>query len=327
MERTLRPLAGPYTESPVMTTPNTPVSTKPADVMAEIENAIKFYGDIQYERGPGEVPGSFAESQRRLKRALECVEKHLATPAPAVPLGGGEVPKAALKDLMRGYVNLLETGRDRILQAGGQCDTVEQMEAADPYLRAARSALQAQDAAPVADNLQKLADLNHELGLESVTGNPTAEHWLEKAHVAMSALRELVECKDLKDAIDETDASQFEGVDAKQHEYNRRKPLAWAAARAVLAGGVPECENCKQLVRALRAEIDPPTLMGEPVSAIPPAGVQGDAARLDFVEKNCILILDSVTKQPGGNGGLHVAPTREAIDAAISAQSGVKGGE
>lgn len=64
----------------------------------------------------------------------------------------------------------------------------------------------------------------------------TAEHWLEKAHVAMAALRELVACKDLKDAIAETNASPFEGVDPQFHEYRRRKPLAWAAARAVLNG-------------------------------------------------------------------------------------------
>lgn len=66
------------------------------DAMPEIEEAIKFYGDIQYERGLGEVPGSFAESQRRLKRALECVEKRLAvsrgvTGALPASLGEGEL--------------------------------------------------------------------------------------------------------------------------------------------------------------------------------------------------------------------------------------------
>lgn len=81
--------------------------------------------------------------------SLNRIVSKFSTPAPSVPLGGGETPKAALKDLMRGYVNLLETMCDRIKNEGGQCDSVDQMEATDPYLRAARSALQAQDAAPV----------------------------------------------------------------------------------------------------------------------------------------------------------------------------------
>lgn len=49
--------------------------------------------------------------------------------------------REALANLVRGYVYTLEGGRDRIVSLGGQCDPVDVMEAADPYLRAARAAL------------------------------------------------------------------------------------------------------------------------------------------------------------------------------------------
>lgn len=46
-----------------------------------------------------------------------------------------------LKNLRRAYVNLLESGRDRILLLGGQCDDVATMEAADPNLRKTDAAI------------------------------------------------------------------------------------------------------------------------------------------------------------------------------------------
>jgi hypothetical protein len=49
--------------------------------------------------------------------------------------------------MIRGYVNLLENGRDRILMLGGQCDDVTTMETSDPRLREAKAALAAADAA------------------------------------------------------------------------------------------------------------------------------------------------------------------------------------
>lgn len=49
--------------------------------------------------------------------------------------------RQATKDLMRAYVNLMETGRDRIIESGGQCDPVDVMERRDPYLRQARDAM------------------------------------------------------------------------------------------------------------------------------------------------------------------------------------------
>lgn len=49
--------------------------------------------------------------------------------------------EGALKDLIRGYVNTIENGRDRIIFLGGDCDPVDVMERGDPYLQEARKAL------------------------------------------------------------------------------------------------------------------------------------------------------------------------------------------
>lgn len=46
-----------------------------------------------------------------------------------------------LKKMCRAYVNLLEGGRDRIVQLGGDCDPVDVMESASPNLREARAAI------------------------------------------------------------------------------------------------------------------------------------------------------------------------------------------
>ena len=55
--------------------------------------------------------------------------------------------REALRKLYQAYVNLLESGHDRITSLGGTCDLVEVMEAGDPALVAARAAL-AQDDSP-----------------------------------------------------------------------------------------------------------------------------------------------------------------------------------
>jgi hypothetical protein len=47
--------------------------------------------------------------------------------------------RKGLTDLDRAYVRLLETGRDRIVDLGGDCDPVAVMEAGDPALRAVRA--------------------------------------------------------------------------------------------------------------------------------------------------------------------------------------------
>jgi hypothetical protein len=54
--------------------------------------------------------------------------------------------RAALKDLIRQYVNMLESARDQIIALGGDCDSVDVMERGDPYLRKAREALGSADA-------------------------------------------------------------------------------------------------------------------------------------------------------------------------------------
>lgn len=64
------------------------------------------------------------------------------------PLRGSTLQ--ALKDLVRGYVNLLETGRDRIMDLGGMCDSVETMERGDRELRQARDAITAAEQAAAA---------------------------------------------------------------------------------------------------------------------------------------------------------------------------------
>jgi len=47
----------------------------------------------------------------------------------------------ALKRLARAYVSTMESGRDRIVSLGGDCDPVDVMERGDPYLRIAREAI------------------------------------------------------------------------------------------------------------------------------------------------------------------------------------------
>lgn len=49
--------------------------------------------------------------------------------------------REALRSLCAAYVRLMESGRDRILDLGGECDPLDAMEARDPDLRAARAAL------------------------------------------------------------------------------------------------------------------------------------------------------------------------------------------
>lgn len=47
----------------------------------------------------------------------------------------------ALKNLRRSYVSLLDGGRDRILELGGDCDPVDVMLAANPNIRDADAAI------------------------------------------------------------------------------------------------------------------------------------------------------------------------------------------
>lgn len=61
----------------------------------------------------------------------------------AAPPQGASSLRDALQQLVRGYMILMENGRDRIMFLGGQCDALDVMEGSDPYLRQARAALSA----------------------------------------------------------------------------------------------------------------------------------------------------------------------------------------
>jgi hypothetical protein len=63
---------------------------------------------------------------------------------------------------------------------------------------------------------------------------------LDALDARTAALRELVACKNIAELIDarSDDYHRAPATDALQAEYDKRKPLAWAAARKVL-GDVP----------------------------------------------------------------------------------------
>jgi hypothetical protein len=56
-------------------------------------------------------------------------------------LTSNERTLTSLKKLVRGYVALMESARERIIFHGGTCDSVEQMERGDPYLAEAKAAI------------------------------------------------------------------------------------------------------------------------------------------------------------------------------------------
>jgi hypothetical protein len=81
---------------------------------------------------------------------IDCLaaEKVIANNRVTILRGRAEAAEAenanlreGLRQLIRGYVNTLENGRDRIVSLGGQCDPLEVMERDDPHLRAARALL------------------------------------------------------------------------------------------------------------------------------------------------------------------------------------------
>jgi hypothetical protein len=49
--------------------------------------------------------------------------------------------REAFEALYKGYINVLQMGRDKIIDLGGECDPVDVMERNDPCLRDARAAL------------------------------------------------------------------------------------------------------------------------------------------------------------------------------------------
>jgi hypothetical protein len=50
----------------------------------------------------------------------------------------------------------------------------------------------------------------------------------------LGIVRELVECKDLKDRLDGWEAGSTQEMAAMAEEYDRRKPKAWGAARRLV---------------------------------------------------------------------------------------------
>lgn len=48
---------------------------------------------------------------------------------------------AALEKMNRAYVNLIENGRDRIIDLGGKCDPLDVMERSDPNLKESRAVI------------------------------------------------------------------------------------------------------------------------------------------------------------------------------------------
>lgn len=75
-----------------------------------------------------------AEQLRLLRIAL-------ASTTPVSSAGAGEAMRTELRRLYHAYVRLLESGRDRIRDLGGECDPVDVMERNDPDLIQARRAL------------------------------------------------------------------------------------------------------------------------------------------------------------------------------------------
>jgi len=75
----------------------------------------------------------------------------------------------------------------------------------------------------------------------------------------------------------------------------------------------PNLQDALNVISLLAAEIR------EQAARI--AELENDAARLDFVERNGLLSLDSGTKRVGGNGQLLVAATRDTIDFTIQGNS------
>jgi hypothetical protein len=76
------------------------------------------------------------------------------TPRPSEhsePMSTTDKLAQALRDMTKHCVSLLRSGRDSILQAGGECDTVEVMERGDPYLAKARETLAEYDATPAGE--------------------------------------------------------------------------------------------------------------------------------------------------------------------------------
>ena len=115
----------------------------------QIENSLQeAYGNAHLEccghrhgiECCGNPDAKWDEADQYIMDVLGPIHSRLSAILPAL-LEERDRLREALGDLIRGYVNALESGRDRILFLGGQCDPVDVMESSDPYLKAARAAL------------------------------------------------------------------------------------------------------------------------------------------------------------------------------------------
>lgn len=118
------------------------------------------------------------------------------------------------------------------------------------------------------------------------------------------ALAELVALKDIKDrlAAGLNEVSYFQGGKYLLEEYERRKPLAWAAARAALATQPAQPEPSAMPVEVWRGERKVTVYPGENVIRIWGANIDTDMSdepfSLDAVQRAMDWLYASAPAQP-----------------------------
>lgn len=100
---------------------------------------------IVYERNPEHFETPYAINAEFIVACVNYVRALLAA-SPLDEQSGGDDAREMLKRIYAAYVNLLESGRDRIIFLGGSCDPVDRMEEGDPVLRKVRAFLKASPA-------------------------------------------------------------------------------------------------------------------------------------------------------------------------------------
>lgn len=114
------------------------VAALEADIAQAVEPLFWYrpIGDDGLYEGP--VHGqSIGGKMMRDEKPGEWKPLYTTPPEPAV---NAELLEA-LKNMRRAYVNLMESGRDRIIFLGGECDPLDVMEAGDPNLRTSAAAI------------------------------------------------------------------------------------------------------------------------------------------------------------------------------------------
>lgn len=97
---------------------------------------------MMYDRFPDKPRDEVKESFKRdVTRDYWIRRAKAALSAAGIRAGG--VPESEVRALYKHYVNTLESGRDRIISLGGECDPVDKMEASDPVLARIRKLLAA----------------------------------------------------------------------------------------------------------------------------------------------------------------------------------------